>query len=196
MQCLVHDQQRRKQKEPKGSAFCVPSGTDDFSAQLFVLPLKQDGRHLMKPEILKVCAGPLKPEMVEYSGGECLMVKQVWQPNIKQRSTIVFTGWLWLRDFGTHVHSRFLRMTWNILSFSNLHGQKPYWPYLWSWDGTVKVNMEQTLCHLEWPPRGEFFGLYFNEGLGRSAAGHTLAPRHLFLWYFPVLSLEDVIRKW
>ena len=41
-----------------------------------------------------------------------------------------------------------------------------------------------------------FFGLYFNEGLGRSAAGHTLAPRHLFLWYFPVLSLEDVIRKW
>ena len=82
----------RKQKEPKDSAFCFPSGTDDFNAQLFVLPLKQDGRQLMKPEILQMCAGPVKSEMVGYSGGECFMAKQAWQSNIKQRSTSVFTA--------------------------------------------------------------------------------------------------------
>lgn len=113
-----------------GSAFCILFSQAQMISMpnCLCLPLKQDGRQLMKPEILQMCWSS-EIRNAGYSGGECFMAKQAWQSNIKQRSTSVFTARVWLRDFGAlAVRSRFQNEMKYTASFSNLHGQKPYWP--------------------------------------------------------------------
>lgn len=152
----------------------------------------------MKPEILQMCAGPVKSEMVGYSGGEVLCTNKLGNQTLNRDQLVSL-----LHEFDSETLVPRVCVDFSewdeIYCHSQTYMARNPTDHSWgNWDATVGVNMEQArtwALHLECPQRGHSLACTLIKGWVVCCRPHT-GTVPLFLWSFPVLPLEDVIRKW